>query len=108
MLFRSYKLQVVAAIWNVRGEENQGGDGWTRMRQVYSDTKALKRLISDFRMEGPMCLGGDEPKCLLRSPKGPLKHRRDEQLRAVPPWVRLHGSCSRHSGRGCTLLRERV
>ena len=90
MLFRSktaglYKLQVVAAIWNVRGEENQGGDGWTRMRQEHSDTKALKRLINDFRMKGPMCLGGDEPKCLPRLPKGPLRHRREEELRAVPP-----------------------
>jgi hypothetical protein len=80
-----YKLQVVAAIWDVRGEENQGGDGWTRMRQEYSDKKALKRMINDFRMEGPMNLGGDEPKCLPRLPKGPLKHRREGQLRVVPP-----------------------
>ena len=61
-----YKLQVVAAIWDVRGEENQGGDGWTRMRPEYSDKKALKRLINNFPMEGPMSLGGDEPKCLPR------------------------------------------
>ena len=80
-----YKLRVVAAIWDVEGPAELGGqDGLALMRHRYPDRKVLKQLTMRFRVKGEFTECDDIPKCLAELPKGPLKHRPELPLRVIP------------------------
>ena len=79
-----YKLQVVAAIWEMQAADTAAGGGWSEVRQRWTEKKALRKLTEQFRTEERDSGESEDPGCLPELPKGPLKHRTEEPPRVVP------------------------
>ena len=80
-----HKIRVVAAIWDVvNAEPRDDRDGWSRMRHSYPDKKALHQLTTRFKVKGEAAVSSGDPGCLPVLPCGPLRHRHEHPLRAIP------------------------
>ncbi len=79
-----YKLQIVAAIWEMQAKNGGAASGWSQLRHRWTEKKALHKLTVSFKTEVKVKEQPSDPGCLPQLPRGPLRHRREEPPRVVP------------------------